>query len=413
MGDLKIIPEGVRKVSDIKYWLWLSTSAKLPPRAKASLLEHYRDPENMYFAPLGEITALLGEYAEGAEILEARDLCSAMRILDKCEAQGIRAIAVDSEDYPERLKNIYSPPPVIYVKGIWRDVDLLPAISVIGTRKASPYGLRMGRKLGFEIAKCGGTVVSGLTRGIDAAGAEGALLAEGECIGVLGVPHEKAGGKLFEELCIRGSVVSEYPPGTVPNSSYFRARNRISSGLSVGVAVVEAPLQSGTKLFVAEALEQGKEVFAVPGNADSENCEGTNALLKDGAAMAVTCGWDVMSEFEARFPAIIRRSDEKMSSNSGAEEHEIRKKADPPTKKVIDKPKNTDYIDLKKQLEGLSEVQMSIVSAINAPATHVDDIIERTGLAPARVLAELTMLQLKGFIKQESGKRFTLNIQTK
>ena len=230
---------------------------------------------------------------------------------------------------------------------------------------------------------------------------------------MLGVPHEKYSGRLAGDLTVRGALVSEYPPGTVPNKAFFRARNRIAAGLSVGVAVVEAPLHSGTKLFVDEALDQGKEIFAVPGNADSENCAGTNLLLKEGAAKAVTDGWDIMSEFTARFPGKISKVKLQTPEIPAEESGQTEQKDAAPTKKVIDKPQNAVYIDLKKQLEGLSDAQMSIVSSMDKPSIHVDDIIERTGLSPARVLAELTMLQLKGYVRQESGKRFTLNIRTK
>ena len=397
-------------MTEIKYWLWLSLSSHLPPRAKTVLLEHYGTPEAMYFAPVGEITSLLGNKAEGAETLEKRDLDAAMRIIDKCRSRGIDIICRDDELYPEKLKNIYAPPSVIYVKGSINNIDDTPAIAVIGTRNASPYGLKMGRKLGFEIAKCGATVVSGLTSGIDAAGAEGALIADGGCIGVLGVPHELCRGRLFDEVAVRGALVSEYPPGTKPSKYFFRARNRITAGLSSGVAVVEAPMHSGTKLFVDEAVSQGKEIFVVPGNADSDNCAGSNAMLKEGAK-AVTCGWDILSEFTERYPGKLKKTDAAMPQTNDAAERDIKpRKA---TKTVIDKPDEADYIDIKKQLEGLSETQMSIIGAIDRPSVHVDDIIERTGLSPSKVLGELTILQLKGFIRQESGKRFTLNIRTK
>ena len=150
-------------MSAIEYWLWLSTSAKLSPRAKAVLLKHYGSPEAMYEAPKGEITRLLGRRSEGAEDLEKRDLSSALRTIDKCKMQNVEVVSVEDPCYPVRLKNIYAPPPVIYVKGRLPKIDEEPAIAVIGTRNASPYGIKMGRKLGFEIAKCGGVVVSGLT----------------------------------------------------------------------------------------------------------------------------------------------------------------------------------------------------------------------------------------------------------
>lgn len=345
--------------------------------------------------------------------MEKRDLSSALRTIDRCGMQNIEVVSIDDPRYPVRLKNIYAPPHIIYVKGRLPKIDEEPAIAVIGTRNASPYGIKMGRKLGFEIAKCGGVVISGLTKGIDAAGAEGALIADGKCIGVLGSPHELTRGKMAEELAVRGALVSEYPPGAGTCRQFFRARNRIAAGLSVGVAVVEAPFRSGTKLFVDEAVEQGKEIFAVPGNADCENCAGTNAMLKDGAK-PVTEGWDVMSEFAKLYPEKIKRSIERIPGTCVKPEQNepvVTEKTHKDTKKVIDKPDTTEYIDLKKQLEGLSETQLSIVSAMDREAMQVDEIIERTGLSPAKVLADLTLLQLKGCVSQQSGKRFTLNIK--
>lgn len=402
-------------MSAIKYWLWLSTSARLSPRARTVLLDYYGSPEAMFSAPQGEITRLLGNRADGADTLEKRDLDEALRIIDICGSQGIKLLTIQDADYPERLKNIYAPPSILYVKGKLPTIDEEAAIAVIGTRKASPYGIKMGRKLGFEIASCGGVVVSGLTAGVDAAAAEGALLADGCCVGVLGVPHEQCRGRLYDELAVRGALVSEYPPGTEPYRSFFRARNRIAAGLSVGVTVVEAPMQSGTKLFVDEAMEQGKEIFAVPGNADNINCAGSNAMLKEGAK-AVTNGWDVLSEFELQFPEKLRKVDAQIPSGWKKSEKTEDKKSpaiQKRTKKVIDKPESTEYIDLKKQLENLSQSQISIISAMNCSSMHVDDIIESTGFSPARVLADLTILQLKGYVSQESGKRFTLNITTK
>ena len=236
---------------------------------------------------------------------------------------------------------------------------------------------------------------------------------DGKCIGVLGSPHELARGKMAEELAVRGALVSEYPPGAGTCRQFFRARNRIAAGLSVGVAVIEAPFKSGTKLFVDEAVEQGKEIFAVPGNADSENCAGTNAMLKDGAK-PVTEGWDVMSEFAKLYPDKVKKSDERIPGSCVRQEHPEPVKTEKTTnntKKVVDKPEATEYIDLKTQLESLSQTQISIVSAMDREAIQVDEIIERTGLSPAKVLADLTLLQLMGCVSQQSGKRFTLNIK--
>lgn len=404
-------------MSAIKYWLWLSTAAAVPPRAKAALLEHYGSPEEMYFAPQGEYKKLLGDKVEGVDELEMRDLDKALKIIDDCKKQGISIISRQDAAYPDRLKNIYSPPSVLYVKGSLPAIDDEALVAVIGTRKASPYGLKMGRKMGYEIAKCGGIVVSGLTYGIDAAGAEGALTAGGKVIGVLGTPHERDNSRLAKAVLKNGALISEYPPGTQPINSFFRARNRISAGLSVGVVVVEAPEKSGARLFANEAADQGKEIFAIPGNADALNCVGTNTLLKEGAK-PVTDGWEVMCEFEALFPGKISHTRDMTMPEEKAKEitappADSEHKPEKTTKKVIDKPRDKSYIDLQTVLEKLSESQIKIVSVMEKPSMHVDDIIENSGFSPARVLADLTMLQLKGIVTQEKGKRFTLNVENK
>ena len=322
---------------------------------------------------------------------------------------------MNEDIYPERLRNIHLPPAVIYVKGKLPDIDAEPAIAVIGTRKATPYGIKMGMRMGYEIAKCGATVISGLTMGIDSAAAEGALLADGRVIGVLGLPHELDKSRFSQDVVMHGALVSEYAPGTKPYGSFFRARNRITSGLSLGVAVVEAPLKSGTRLFVNEAADQGKEIFAVPGNADQPNCEGTNLLIKEGAK-PVTNGWEVVSEFAALYPGKVRKVEFEMPSGVIPKAESAPRKeprAEKSTKKVVDKAPDAAYIDLQKQLESLSPSQLKIIGAMDEASIHVDTIIERSGLAPAKVLAELTLLQIKGYVRQETGKRFTLNIKMK
>lgn len=401
-------------MSALKYWLWLSMAPGLSPRVCNALLEYYGSPEAMYFAPCGELKRLAGRYDDGLDALERRDLDSALRIIDACNDQNITILTVQDAGYPSRLRSISLPPNVIYVKGRLPAVDDEPLIAIVGTRKASYHGLKMARRLGYEISKCGGTVVSGLTAGIDSAAAEGALYADGAVIGVLGVPHEQARGAMYRDVLRKGALVSEYPPGTPVYASYFRARNRISAGLSLGVVVVEAPEKSGARLFANEAADQGKELFVVPGNADEARCAGSNAILKEGAK-PVTEGWDVMCEYAALYPNRVRRIDGGAVPERSAAPEIMRGQSDggseKVSKKVIDKENGKDYIDLKKQLDGLNEMQLKLISVIDRPGVQVDEIIERSGYSAAKVLSELTMLQINGFIKQEPGKRFTLNIK--
>ena len=399
-------------MASIKYWVWLSAQTGVSPAAKAALLRQYGDAETAFFAPAGEFGRIKGISAGDAAVLESRDMSRVEDILAGCRQLDIRPVTMQDADYPERLRNIFAPPAVIYVKGKLPELDDEAAIAVIGTRKASPYGLKMGSRLAGEIVRCGGIVISGLTSGIDAAAARGALLADGVCIGVLGTSHDMEKGSLARDVCVKGALISEYPPGTQPLRSHFRDRNRISAGLSVGVTVVEAPEKSGALLFAAEANDQGKEIFAVPGNADAPNSAGTIALMQEGAK-PVRTGWDILCEFADLFPGKLRQAEIAEMPENGKNHAETGEKEPEGAKKGIDKEKSRGYIDLKEQLARLSEEQLKIISAIDKGASHIDDVIENTGLSTPKVLAQLTVLEIKGFIRREPGKRISLNTAKK
>ena len=395
----------------LEYWIWLS-AANVSPRAKAALIEHFGDAEAAYYAAKGVYALIPGVTAQEAERLEKRDRSMVNRILGACEEQHLQILTYQDAAYPKRLKNIFAPPVVLYAKGKLPDVDAEALISVIGTRRASYYGLKMGRDLSYQICRDGGAVVSLLTNGVDAKAAEGALLAEGRCIGVLGTAHEEEHGFLSQELAVRGALLSEYPPGTRSQRQFFRERNRIAAGLSVGVVVVEAPARSGTRLFANEALEQGKELFAVPGNVDAENCAGCLELIKNGAKL-VTCGWDVLEEFTGLFPGKLE--DRGAESAPPPPEKRKEEEAEPPVeeKKDVDKEKDGCYIDLREQLSQLSGDELAVVTAIERESTHVDDIIAKTGLPTAAVLRVLTLLSIKKYVKRNPGNFYSLNITAK
>lgn len=400
-------------MSALSYWIWLS-NAELSVRTKAALMEHYGDAETAFFAPAGEFAHIEGVSRADAAILERRDMSDTARIIEECQAQGLSVISYQDSAYPSRLRNIYAPPPVLYIKGRLPAVDDNAVIAVVGTRKATPYGLKMARTIAGEIVRCGGIVISGLTYGIDAAAAEGALNAGGICVGVLGTAHQDDAGVLYAGVAERGAVISEYAPGSPAQRSFFRDRNRITAGLSVGAVAVEAPEKSGTRLFVAEAAAQGKEIFAVPSNADAKMSAGTIDMLKDGAK-PVTCGWDVVSEFEYLFPGKLRKAPAARGETRRIEAESVENAPvlQKETKKVIDKENGRRYIDLKDQLRDLSETQLKIITAVDNGGTHIDDIIETTGLGTATVLAQLTVLEIKGYIRREAGRRIALNTAKK
>jgi len=405
----------------MKYWLWLS-SADISARSKAAVLSHYADAEAAYFAPLGDFASVPGMSRRDAAVLEKRSLDGVERIFEACHMRNIDIISFQDAAYPKRLRAISCPPPVLYVRGRLGNLDEMPVIAVVGTRKASYYGVKMANRITSEMTRCGAVIASGLTQGIDRAAAEAALMAGGRVIGVLDTSHDLDHSEFAVDVSYHGALISEYAPGTVSQRSHFRERNRITAGISVGVVAVEAPESSGTNLFVEEAVSQGKEIFAVPGNADEPRNVGTLSMLKDGAKL-VTCGWDVMCEFEWLFPEQVHRAETEEQEIEAeetqslpaeqAQSTEKPQKAQEETKKVIDKENSRGYIDLKEQLSELTEDQLRIVTAIDGSAVHVDDIIEATGLGTATVLAQLTLLEIKGYVRREAGRRICLNIAKK
>lgn len=425
-------------MSSMKYWVWLSEKSGMRAVSKYRLLEAFGDPEAVYFAEERLLTEAVELNSRELEQLRDKNLARALEILDDCDSGNIGILTCADAAYPERLRNIFDPPVVLYVRGRLPAVDELPLIGVVGTRSATPYGIRAARMLGGQLAAGGGVVVTGLAAGIDSAAAEGALRAGGSCIGVLGCAIDDVypafNNVLYDDVAAAGALVSEYPPKAETDRHCFPVRNRIISGLSVGVVIIEAPKMSGALITASRALEQGREVFAVPGNIDAPNCEGSNNLIKEGAGL-VTNGWDVLSVFSERFPEAVKgpektlpvKGDDGPSVYQGAapskgRPHEkkenskggagrgfalLRVRND---RKNVDKAKKREYIDLKDQLEGLTEAQLKIVSVMDSSAKHIDDIIDACQLPAAAVLADMTILQIKGFVTQESGKRFTLNV---
>ena len=393
------------------YWLWLSSLTEVSLNAKAALLEVFGSPEAAYCSPKGSFTGIDGISRRDAAILEERDLTAAKAIPALCEKAEVRIITIEDEAYPQRLKEIYAPPCVLYVRGSLPDLDRELPVAVIGTRHATDYGLKMGRNIAYELSRCGAVVVSGLTAGVDAAAAEGVLAAGGVCIGVLGTAIDAAKSSLAKRVCRDGALISEYAPGTAQMKAFFRARNRIAAGISVGVVVAEAPEKSGTRLFVAEALEQGKEIFAVPGNADSEASAGTIRFLREGAQL-VTHGWEVAEELDSLLPGVLntesRETYPRLAQIADAEQPAEKEKRKPQQKKRLDKEKSACYIDISDAIAALSEPQQQIVLSVISGRSSADEIIEATGLGASLVLSQLTMLEIKGFIRRDAANRIVI-----
>ena len=239
------------------HWIWLATRQGLNDRMKVAVLQHFQDPEDAYYAEGEAFRRIDGLTIENMEALQDKNLKQAGKILDQCADKDIHILTFQDAAYPRRLKNISDPPLVLYYKGRLPDFDDSPLVAVVGTRKASGYGLTAAKRMGYQIAKCGGTVVSGMAFGIDGVATDGALTAGGTVVGVLGcgadVVYPLSNRALFADVERRGCLLTEFPPETPPQKWNFPKRNRIISGLSNGVLVVEAPERSGALITARQA----------------------------------------------------------------------------------------------------------------------------------------------------------------
>lgn len=415
------------------HWIWLAHRPGVGGHMKVELLRHFSDPEDIYFTDAEAFSHIDGLTEESVKSLRDKDLTSSEKILSDVLKYKLHILTYRDVAYPNRLKAIADPPLVLYYKGTLPDFDSHPVIGVVGTRKCTPYGLSAAKKFGHEIAACGGTLVSGLAEGIDAMAMKSALSAGGTVVGILGCGAEQIYPKknqwLFADTERYGCILSEFPPETPAYSWNFPRRNRIISGLSCGVLVVEAPKGSGSLHTARHALDQGRDVFVVPGNLDQPTFEGSIQLLKDGATL-VSSGWDILSEYEALYPGKIRR--ETKPSRQRVYDDELPKQLDETDKnalkvaqkaavpraepakkeksykKVVDKSVTGNYSDVNKDISALSPEQQAIVQALSGGERLVDQIIAQTNLPAGKVSTALTMLVIKGFVKKLPGNRFCL-----
>ncbi|PJC47068.1 MAG: DNA-protecting protein DprA [Candidatus Omnitrophica bacterium CG_4_9_14_0_2_um_filter_42_8] len=306
----------------------------------------------------------------GARVPQAIKEVDLKKEIGLIKKHGVKVVTFLDKDYPENLKTIYDPPVVLYVKGRILPDDKL-AIAIVGSRLASFYGLQTAEKLGFELASHGLTVVSGLARGIDSASHKGALKAKGRTLAILGsglaniYPEENI--RLAEKISESGAVISEFPMATIPDRGNFPKRNRIISGISLGVVCVEAAEKSGALITCDCALEQGRDVFAVPGKVDSMTSKGTNKLIKQGAKLAQGIE-DILEELDLE---TLNRS---------------------PNGKV-----QTLLLDKNENL---------VYTLLSSDPRYIDDICRESGIGLNRIAGILLNLEIKKFAKQLPGKNF-------
>ncbi len=374
-----------------KYWVWLTLAIGFNSEKPKRIFETYDSIVDFYNGGIYE-WRLSGIFTDKElTALSETKLADAQSVIDKCVKLNYDIICFDDVTYPVKLKNIYAPPCVLYVWGKLPEIDSRLSIAMIGTRNATQYGVMSSHVLSSSLAKLGVVIVSGGALGIDSASHTGALQSGGITVCVLGCGIDyhylMSNASLRKNISQNGAVISEYPPGTGSLPYHFPVRNRIISGLSDGVIVVEADEKSGSLITVNHALEQNREVFAVMGNINSRYSTGTNKMIKDGA-IPVTSYIDVIDAFP---------NYELSYDDNNVIEFESRNNDE------INKPPVTHKTSLD-----LSETVELIYKTIGNEPIHIDQIVVKTNLPVSKVLQSLTELELLGLISCHQGRLYKL-----
>ncbi len=341
------------------------------------LLNHLGSPENVLHANAGELMRVPGiDKKISDSIVNWQQLVSVEEERKMAEEANVRILTFLDDEYPENLKQIYDPPIILYVKGTLSPEDK-HAIAIVGTRRSTLYGRETVARLARHLASAGVTIVSGLARGIDTAAHEGALQARGRTIGVLGSgfkhPYPPENRELMERIADSGAIISECPMNAIPDKMNFPIRNRIISGLSLGVLVGEAPRHSGAMITVTHALHQNRSVFAIPGRVDSPTFTGNHRLIKEGAKLVEDVE-DILSEFEYLFPPEAL----KLEKGEGG----------------------------RGPVPRLDEKEEKIFNLLSAEEKGIEEIIMQSGLPAKEVSVALLRLEVKRLVRQLPGKKF-------
>ena len=358
-------------MSEVKYWIGFNIVRGIGPAKVRALLDHFRDLRLAWEATADQLRAAGLDSRALKSLLAVREKLDLEAEVARLERAGVRVVTWSSPDYPDRLRHIYHPPPVLYLRGSLAPADEW-AMAVVGTRRATVYGKEATRHIAGELARTGVTVVSGLAKGIDTAAHRAALKAGGRTIAVLGcgvdVIYPAENRNLMQRIVEQGAVISEYALGTPPERSNFPPRNRIISGLSLGVVVVEAAQRSGALITADFAAEQGREVFAVPGNMFNRTSKGCNRLIQQGAKLLLDVD-DILEE---------------LNLTMVAQQLEL--------KAIV--PEN--------------ETESRLLSFLSSDPLHIDEIVRHSALPISEISSTLALMELKGMVRQVGGMNYVL-----
>ena len=401
-------------MAELKYWLWLTTRKGLGPAGALAVLDHFSTPERAYFGEKEDYDLLpLPPFAQNSLLDKSMD--EPNKILGDCDRLSMRLITFQDAEYPQRLREIDVPPLVLYIKGKTFRFDEEAAIGVVGARKAAQASRSRAERFGMELAAKGALVVSGIAEGVDCCAVRGALKAGGPVVSMLAggadMYFPKENRFLYDDVAAAGALISEYPPGTPHKGDHFSLRNRILSGLCLGVLAVECSPRGGTMLTVNHALEQGREVYAVPIGLDERCARGTNALIRDGKAKLVEKAEDILTDFADRYPiklaSVAPLSREVVMARLSAGGNRPQEGPAPvPEREEEPHTPGRELIPRARQKSRFTDDELAILAAAGEKALTADELVEKTQIPAKRVLSALTMLQVQGAVEERAGKRF-------
>ncbi|MCC6490645.1 MAG: DNA-protecting protein DprA [Candidatus Hydrogenedentes bacterium] len=390
-------------------WLALTLVPGVGTALFIRLLARFHSPSNVLRASRSALEDVVGPKL-AQRITQYADVADADAQQRAMLEYGVTLVTMEDPSYPLRLAEIYDPPLLLFVRGALTEQDE-HCVAVVGTRRASPYGLRMAEKFGRELAARGVTVVSGLATGVDTAAHRGALSAGGRTIAVLGngvdVVYPQQNADLMDQITRQGAVISQFPMGTKPSPGQFPYRNRIISGMSQGTLIVEAPLSSGALITARQAAEQGREVFAVPGQVGITNSQGPHALIREGAKLVETVE-DILVELElptelaASIAAPVQSETVETPARRPVPSNTVPLRREPAAPSVTPPPPPPR----PAAPESVSPAEKAVLSALTAEGSYIDQIAQVCRLSISEALSALTLLELKGLVRQFSGKRF-------